>query len=285
MHTTIISVAELAGNIHNPDWAIIDCRFSSNDSERGRRDYLHGHIPGSVYAHVEEDLSGPFIPNQTGRYPLPPVDALTQKLSSWGIDSSVQVVIYDDMKTTAAARLWLLLRWLGHDAVAVLDGGWPQWQQKGYPVQIDCELRPFKHFLPRIRPELILTTPQVQELLHNPNYRLFDSRSVDRYRGENENLYPIAGHIPGAQSADYLNNVDSAGLFRPMDELRSRFQSLLAGTPAEHVIFYCGAGISSANNVLALTHAGLGSASLYLGSWSEWIADPSRPVQTGSETG
>ncbi len=283
-YTALLTAAELADHLADPDWVVMDCRFSLGDAGRGRSDYLRSHIPGALYAHLNEDLSGPVIPGQTGRHPLPDVDALVRTFSRWGIGPGVQVVAYDDMGgAMAAARLWWLLRWVGHDAVAVLDGGWPRWQQEGHETRSGIQTRAPRAFTPHPRPDLLMSASDVLAVLHHPEYRLIDSRSADRYRGENETIDPVAGHIPGAVSAPYLDNLGSDGLFQVSEDLRARFQALLGDRPADRAIFYCGSGVTAAHNLLAVAHAGLGDARLYAGSWSEWITDPDRPIRTGAE--
>lgn len=276
--TTLISPAELKPHLNEPDWAIIDCRFSLKEPGRGRRDYVAAHIPGAVYAHLDEDLSGPVVPGQTGRHPLPEIEVLAQTLSRWGIDGAVQVVAYDDMGGAIAARLWWLLRWLGHPAGAVLDGGWPHWQEAGYPVSSERETRPARLFRPQPRPELVAQTADVASMGSDPSARLLDARSADRYRGENETIDPVAGHIPGAISAPYAENLDAAGRFLSSEKLRERYGALLGEGGAEQAVAYCGSGVTAAHTLLAMVHAGLGEGRLYAGSWSEWITDPARPV-------
>ena len=283
-YTTLITASELVNQITNPDWVIIDCRFSLDDTERGRGDYLKAHIPGAVYAHLNEDLSGQIVPGKTGRHPIPKPETFVKTVSNWGIDAKVQVVAYDDKGgAMAAARLWWLLRWVGHDAVAVLDGGWPQWQKNGYPVAISMETRKPRAFTSRVRNDLLLSSADVLKILHNPTFRLIDSRSADRYRGENETIDPVAGHIPGALSAPFAGNLGSDGLFLSPNDLNARFQDLLGDIPPEHTVFYCGSGVTAAHNILAFAHAGLGDARLYAGSWSEWITYPDYPITKGSE--
>src|SRR3712207_226957 len=195
--TTLISTAELAAHLDDHTWAVIDCRFSLDDPERGRQAYRQAHIPGAVYAHLNEDLSGPIIPGRTGRHPLPDVETVAHTFGRCGIDAQTQVVAYDDLNGSMAARLWWMLRWLGHMAVAVLDGGWEHWQREGRPVRSGEETRAPKTFTPSSRPELIVDAADVEMHLHAPNIRLVDARTVERYRGETEPLDPVAGHIPG----------------------------------------------------------------------------------------
>ncbi|HEY4689718.1 MAG TPA: sulfurtransferase [Anaerolineae bacterium] len=283
-YTTLISTAALAAHLADPDWAVVDCRFWLADTERGRRDYQQAHIPGAIYAHLDADLSGKVIPGKTGRHPLPEVEAITRTLSNGGIASGVQVVAYDDTGGSMAARLWWLLRWLGHEAVAVLDGGWPAWQGESRSACSGVESRPPRSFVAHLQPQLAASTAEVLSSLHHEDHLVLDSRAADRYRGENETIDPVAGHIPGAICAPYADNLGPDGRFRSPEALRARFQPLLGDLPAERAIFYCGSGVTAAHNILATMHAGLGGeARLYVGSWSEWITDPARPVKTSTE--
>ena len=319
-YTTIISTADLAPHLADPDWAVFDCRFSLAEPERGRRDYTQAHIPGAIYAHLNEDLSAPILPGITGRHPLPTVEFAAQKFAQWGIDDRVQVVVYDDVGGAFAARLWWMLRWLGHAAVAVLDGDWHKWINEGRPISnsavapLDAESRPTRSFVPRPRSELLSTTEEIAAslrgaqpelsaaqpkaatkqssldmktasqtaLVATTDFKIFDSRTADRYRGENETIDPVAGHVPGAISAPYPDNLNPDGILRPVEELRQRFTALLGDAPADHTAFYCGSGVTAAFNILAVKHAGLGDAKLYAGSWSEWITNPNRPVARGA---
>ncbi len=282
-YTTLISTAELGQYLADPNWVIIDCRFSLDDPSQGRRDYQQAHLPGAFYAHLDEDLSGPIIPGQTGRHPLPDLETTVRTFSNWGIDSRVQVVAYDDGNGAMAARLWGMLRWLGHTAVAVLDGGWARWQHEGRPVDSSSPTRSPRRFTPQPRPELLLDAAEVDQIRTDPAWRLFDSRSGESYRGEKPGYDPIAGHIPGAMSAPYADNLGPDGLFLPQKQLRARFVALLGDTPAEQTVFYCGSGVTACHNLLALAHAGLGEARVYVGSWSDWITDPDRPIAAGED--
>jgi thiosulfate/3-mercaptopyruvate sulfurtransferase len=278
-YTTLLATDQLAQHLADPDWAIFDCRFSLADPERGRRDYAQAHIPGALYAHLNEDLSGPILPGVTGRHPLPAIDTLAATFSQWGIDAGVQVVAYDDSGGGMAARLWWLLRWLGHEAVAVLDGDWRKWQREGRPTRNGVAIRTARQFVPHPRSDLLIPLDDVDHWRHLADHRLCDSRTADRFHGENETIDPVAGHIPGAISAPYPDNLNPDGTFRSDAELRARFTALLGDTPAEHTAFYCGSGVTAAQNILAVKHAGLGDAKLYAGSWSEWITNPQRPIE------
>ena len=280
----LISTAELASHLDDPDWVIVDCRFALDDPARGRRDYLDAHIPGALYAHLDEDLSGPIVPGKTGRHPLPSVDDCVATFSAWGIDAGKQVIVYDDMSGVFAGRLWWMLGWLGHDAVAVLDGDWRHWQAEQRPTRAGSETRAPAKFLASVRPEMQVSVDEVLANLENDEFRLVDARDEPRYRGEIAGLDPIAGHIPGAVSADFMHNVDANGKFRTPDQLRAYYVDLLgdpdSGEVPEDIVFYCGSGVSAAHDLLAMELAGLGRHRLYVGSWSEWINDPEHPFAT-----
>jgi thiosulfate/3-mercaptopyruvate sulfurtransferase len=283
-YTTLIAPADLRANLDDPTWVIVDCRYDLNDTGAGQRAYQRAHIPGALYAHVDHDLSGAVVPGYTGRHPLPSVEACVRTFSTMGIGSATQVVAYDDRGgALGAARLWWMLRWLGHDTAAVLDGGWQAWQTAGYPTRGGHESHAPNAFVPHMRPHLLVGTHDVEAQHADPTYRLLDVRKAPRYRGEMEPIDPVAGHIPGAVSAPFEENLDAEGRFLSPAELRARYEPLLGGVPAPNTTFYCGSGVSAAHGVLALAHAGLGDARLYEGSWSEWITKPQRPVARGEQ--
>jgi thiosulfate/3-mercaptopyruvate sulfurtransferase len=275
---TILSAAELNKNLDNPDWAIMDCRFDFDKPEFGYQEYLAGHIPGSLYINLDQDLSSEMIPGKTGRHPLPDKKVLADRFSSWGIDDSTQVVIYDSKNGGLAARMWWLLRWLGHENASVLDGGWPAWEIGKYPVEPGESHREPRVFSPTERPEFIVDADFVEEIRKDSDFLLIDSRGTERYWGINETIDPIAGHIPGAVSAPYAGNLDEQGLFLKIELLEERFKNLLSGVPADQVVFYCGSGVTACHNIMAMVEAGYDMPKLYNGSWSEWITDPTRPV-------
>ena len=277
-YTTLITTGDLFEHLSDPQWTIVDCRFSLAEPELGRREYEEAHIPGALYAHLDEDLSGPIVPGRTGRHPLPAPEKMAQRLGSWGIGPGQQVIAYDVSGGGIAARLWWLLRWLGHDEVAVLDGGWQEWQRHGHPVRGGVESAQPRTFVPHPREDWVASAGEVNALRKDPGFLLVDSRAADRYRGENETIDPVAGHIPGAVNVPYAGNLEENGRFRSRKALRERFDDVLQQIPPDHVIFYCGSGVTAAHNLLALSYAGFGGARLYVGSWSEWIIDPSRPV-------
>lgn len=282
-HETLVDTATLARHLDDDAWAIVDCRFSLDDPDRGERAYLEAHIPGAVFAHLERDLSAAHVPGVTGRHPLPAPGTLAATFGAWGIGAGVQVVAYDDTGGSMAARLWWLLRWLGHDAVAVLDGGWQAWRAAGLPEATGRQERPAAAFRPAPRPALVADAPAVARASGEPDSVVLDARAADRVRGENETIDPVAGHIPGAVSAPYADNLRADGRFRPRAELRTRFEGALGGASPDAAIVYCGSGVTAAHDVLAMEHAGLSGARLYPGSWSEWITDPDRPVAVGGD--
>lgn len=284
MYTTLISSAELAEHLQDPEWVVVDARFSLVDADSGLRHYRQSHLQGAVYAHLNQDLSGPILPDRTSRHPLPEVEQAAAVFGRLGIGPTTQVVTYDDVGgALAAVRVWWMLRWLGHPAVAVLDGGWQRARTEGLPRTSGDETRPERVFTARVRPELAVSSNEVERLRLDPAYRLGDARAPERYRGEKEPIDPVAGHIPGAISTPYTDNLSAQGLFLPAEVLRQRYAALLAGAPAWNAVFYCGSGVTSAHNILAMQHAGLGEARLYAGSWSEWIIDPNRPVALGAQ--
>lgn len=281
--TTLVDAGTLREHLEDPDWMVVDCRFSLDDPEAGGRAYAAAHIPGAVYAHLDRDLSGPVVPGVTGRHPLPDPDRLSAWLSARGVDASVQVVAYDNKGGAIAARLWMLLRWLGHAAVAVLDGGWSAWCAAGHPTTQDAETPVPRQFIPAPASALLVDAATVERLRNDPACRLLDARARPRYRGEVEPIDPVAGHIPGAVSAPFAENLAPDGRFLPPEELRARFKALLGGVPPSAAVCYCGSGVTANHILLAMEYAGLPGARLYAGSWSEWITDPSRPVATGED--
>jgi thiosulfate/3-mercaptopyruvate sulfurtransferase len=282
-YTTLISTAELASHLDDPMWVIVDCRHTLADHALGERRYREGHIPGAVYASMERDLAAPVVPGMTGRHPLPEPGVLAATLGSWGVGEGVQVVAYDDAGGAMAARLWWMVRWLGHDAVAVLDGDFRAWMAEGRPVMPGIEHRAPRAFTPRVRANWVATTGEIAATLGTGELALFDARSAERYRGENETIDPKAGHIPGAISAPYQENLTPDGHFLPEAQLRARYAALLGERAAEECVFLCGSGVTAAHDLLALAHAGYAMPRLYVGSWSEWVADPARPVATGDQ--
>ncbi|MEJ2106220.1 MAG: sulfurtransferase [Acidiferrobacteraceae bacterium] len=280
IYTTVVSAGDLAHHIDHPDWVIVDCRFTLTDPEAGRRAYTQGHLPGARYAHLEDDLSAPVSP-RSGRHPLPDPDVLEGKLGAWGIDSEKQVVAYDDTFGAMASRLWWLLRWLGHDRVALLDGGLPAWTRAGLPVTTEIPRVHPAHFLANPRPGMVVSAESVAASLAEDSAVLVDARAEERFSGEVEPLDPVAGHVPGAVNLPWEDNLDLDGTFLPPGDLKELYGDIIGSHSSADVIAMCGSGVTACHNLLAMEIAGISAARLYAGSWSEWITDPGRPVATG----
>ncbi len=285
MYTTLIQVAELAALLDREPPAaanvvVLDCRHELSQPEWSDRAYAAGHIPTAVQAHLDRDLSSPITPT-SGRHPLPDLTTFAETLGRWGIDNTVQVVAYDQGNGAFAARAWWLLRWVGHRAVAVLDGGFAAWQEAGLRVSRDARAHAPRRFVPHVAAGAALSTAEVEQALMRNEIALVDARGADRFRGENETIDPVAGHVPGATNRPFAKNVDGRGRFLPAAELHRQWTEALAGRDAREVVAMCGSGVSACHNLLALEIAGLSGARLYAGSWSEWIRDPRRPIARG----
>lgn len=279
-YTTLITPSELAPLLADPAWVVFDCRFTLTDPDAGKRAYSQDHIPGARYAHLNDDLSSS-ITATSGRHPLPNPDILARKLGAWGVNNASQVVVYDATFGAMAARMWWLLRWLGHERVALLDGGYPRWQREGLPVTNEVALISPATFQPQLRPELCVNAEVVDDIRVESAYKLIDARSEERFRGEVEPLDKVAGHVPGALNHPFDDNLDYGGNFLVQDELRAGFIAKIAAVDPHNVVHMCGSGVTACHNILAMEHVGLKGSKLYAGSWSEWITDPQRPVATG----
>ena len=277
--TTLMSTAVLA-HMGDPAYVVVDCRFKLDDVQWGEREYATAHVPGAIYADLDRDLSGAKT-GTNGRHPLPDPDALARTFSRFGIASGVQVVAYDQDNGMYASRLWWLLRWLGHDAVAVLDGGFAKWKAEGRPTTGGVEQRVPRAFSAAIRPGMAVDVTTVRSRAARTEWRLVDARAPERYRGDVEPIDTTPGHIPGAVNHFFGWNLDEHGTFRSPEELRDRLKNALGAVPPDHIICYCGSGVTACHNLLALEHAGLQGATLYPGSWSEWSSDLARPVEKG----
>jgi thiosulfate/3-mercaptopyruvate sulfurtransferase len=277
--TTLVPPQALRERLDDPDLVIVDCRHSLADFGLGRRLYDEAHIPGASFADVETDLAGPKS-GTNGRHPMPDPETFARFLRALGVDDATQIVAYDAGADMFAARLWFLCRRIGHDAVAVLDGGFAAWKASGYPVTAaPAQARREGTLTPRLRAELLVNADYVLAHLDDPAVQVLDARAEDRFAGLNETVDPVAGHIPGALNRSFKRNFNADGTFKTPAALRAEFEA--QQLVAARVVHQCGSGVSSAVNELAMVHAGLDGSRLYGGSWSEWIADPSRPIAIG----
>jgi thiosulfate/3-mercaptopyruvate sulfurtransferase len=286
--TTLIEaqdLRELLGEA-GPGLAVLDCRFDLLNLSAGRSAYLAGHIPGARYADLNKDLSAPANPD-SGRHPLPTPQQFAATLERLGIGNDTQVVAYDDTSGSFAARAWWMLRWVGHQAVAVLDGGLKAWSaaggalESGEPRPLPAHASP-RRFAPRVDRAALIGTAQVAAQLLDPAHLLVDARAPERFSGAIEPIDAVAGHIAGAVNHPFTDNLAPDGRFLPARELQRRWAERLGGKDPRNVAAMCGSGVTACHNLLGLEVAGLGGAKLYAGSWSEWIKDPSRPVAKGA---
>ena len=283
MYTTLISAADLARHLNDANWVVLDCRHDLMNPGAGRDGFAIGHIQNAQFANIDTDLSGPKTGADgvfRGRHPLPDRAQLIETLRGWGINNDTQVVAYDAHGGMFAARLWWLLRWLGHEAVAVLDGGLAAWQSAG--LGMVTGVTPRARGTITERPSLTRTVDvaAVVANLSTQAHTVVDARAADRYRGENETIDPVGGHIPGAKNRFFKDNLTAEGRFKDAAQLKAEFAPLFAS--ASQAIMQCGSGVTACHNLLAMELAGLTGAALYPGSWSEWCADPARPVATGN---
>ncbi len=279
-YTTLVDTESLNHHLHDPGWIVLDCRFTLTDTEAGRRDYEESHIPGTRYAHLDNDMAAP-VTVDSGRHPLPAVEVLAKKLGEWGIDNSKQVVVYDDAFGSMACRMWWLLRWFGHDNVALLDGVLPKWIREKRPLTRDRPDVTPATFIPHVRDALWVDANAAKAAADDIDKALIDARSEERFTGEVEPLDKVAGHVPGAISNPYDENLDIGGDLMSVDALQELYNDLLADVKPENVIHMCGSGVTACHNVLAMEVAGMKGSRLYAGSWSEWITDGARSIATG----
>lgn len=279
--TTLVDTEKLAAHVGDPDWVVFDCRFVLSDAGAGERAYCEGHIAGAYYAHLNDDLSSPITPT-SGRHPLPDPKVLTDKLGRWGADQSKQVIVYDDKSGAIAARFWWLLRWLGHEKVALLDGGLNAWQHEGHVVTTEVPEIVATLFQPHLDNGLWVNTDFIEQFVKQGGSLLVDARDAARFRGDVEPIDSVAGHIPGSVNHPFQANLDRHGCFLPPEDLRRQFAGVFNDIKPERVVCSCGSGVTACHNILAMEHAGIHGAKLYVGSWSEWIRDSNRPVATGA---
>ncbi|WP_295993579.1 sulfurtransferase [Rugamonas sp.] len=283
MHTTLIDAATLAPHVTDPAWVILDCRHDLMNPDAGRDGYAIGHIQNAQFAGIDDELSGAKTGADGvfhGRHPLPDRAALIEALRDWGINDDTQVVAYDAHGGMYAARLWWLLRWIGHPAVAVLDGGLAAWQSQGLPLVTPVAARPRGHLGEKPTLTKTVTVAEVLANLRSHARTVVDARAPERYRGENETIDPVGGHIPGAKNRFFKDNLAPDDRFKTAAQLKLEWAAI--AEPATAAIMQCGSGVTACHNLLALEVAGLPGAALYPGSWSEWCADPARPVATGT---
>ena len=277
---TLVTVEALAAH---PEWRVFDCRHSLAEPAYGENAYAEAHIPGALFMHLDRDLSGEKT-GRNGRHPLPEVEAISARLSAAGVDQNNQVVAYDDHGGIFASRLWWLLRWLGHDKVAVLDGGLSAWRAAGHPVNAELPAAGAAGSAGfSARPDSVsrVDAQQILSALEGTDLLVLDARSPDRYAGRNETLDPVGGHIPGAINRFYTHNLLPDGRhFKAAAVLRAEFLTLIGDRNPVTVVQQCGSGVTACHNLLAMEIAGLSGSRLYPGSWSEWCADPARPVVT-----
>lgn len=277
---TIISTDDLNANSANENWFIFDCRFVLKDPHGGRKKFDQGHIPGAQFANLDEDLASPMT-QTSGRHPLPDADDLIEKLRSWGVNNDSQVICYDDVSGAFAARMWWLLRWLGHRDVAVLDGGIDKWVASGLPLETNVQTRPAGTLTGKPDDEMWVDIAFVQQRLAENDIALLDARSHERFAGIDKKTDPVPGHVPGADSYPFAENLNQQGTFLSGEELRKRFATVFSDYRQDQIINMCGSGVTACHNLLAMNIAGLPQTRLYTGSWSEWIKDSNRPVATG----
>jgi thiosulfate/3-mercaptopyruvate sulfurtransferase len=276
----LVSTSELASHFNDPTWVIFDCRHDLSDAEKGERVYRDGHIPNAHFAPVEIALSGKKT-GKNGRHPLPAPKAFAGFLARHGVSDQSTIVAYDDVGNQYAARLWWMARWIGLTQVALLDGGFPKWMAEGRPVTSEIPKATATTLQARVSPGAVWSADDVKRRLEDSASALIDARSAERFRGEVEPIDPIAGRIPGAVNRFYKTNLKADLTFRPAAELKQEFEAVLADRQPENVGHLCGSGVTACVNLFAMEYAGLRGSKLYAGSWSEWIADRSRPIAKG----
>jgi thiosulfate/3-mercaptopyruvate sulfurtransferase len=280
MSALLVTPAELAAHLEDPDWVVFDTRHDLADTEKGRHAYDLSHIPGAYFLHVDQDLAGDKT-GTNGRHPLPATGPFADRMNACGIGRGVQVVAYDDSSGMYASRLWWLLNCYGHDKVAILDGGYSRWQREGFAITSAVPAPRAGKFVPQPRLGASVDAHFVSAFCRDAKVALIDARAAERFEGRVEPLDPVAGHIPGAVNRFWQANLAPDGNFKPAAALQEEFLKLLAGRNPADAIHSCGSGVTACHNLFAMELAGLAGSRLYPGSWSEWCADPGRPVATG----
>lgn len=276
----LVTTEQLARHLNDPDWMIFDTRHDLMDAAKGPREYAQGHIPGAMFLSIDHDLSAPKT-GTNGRHPLPTQQDFAARMAALGATRGKQFVIYDGSGGMYAARLWWMLRWIGAERVALLDGGFAKWTAEGRPVATDAPApRPAPNDFTPV-PGLTVDAGYVLAHARDGAHALVDARAADRYRGDVEPIDPVAGHIPGAVNRFWQKNLGADGTFKPPAELRNDYAALLGALPPSALLHQCGSGVTACHNLFAMELAGLTGSKLYPGSWSEWVADPKRPVARG----
>lgn len=279
MYDNLISVSTLKTSLPRFDWLVFDCRFDLTNADKGYELYLESHIPGAVYAHLDEHLSSPITAN-SGRHPLPDMASFNQWISSSGFNGLQQVVVYDDSYGAMASRLWWLLKCMGHEAVAVLDGGWQSWIEHDGETSDELPGPVARKWQGNLNPSCVVTTEQVSQNLEQQDFQLIDVRTRDRFNGIAEPIDPVAGHIPGAINMPLNDNLGADGCYKSPRELRELYQPMVNEWSEQQQVYMCGSGVTACHSVLAMCVAGYPMPLVYAGSWSEWIRDPARPLAT-----
>lgn len=279
MERFLVLTADLAKHLDDPTWVVFDTRHDLMDPAKGPRAYGAGHIPGAYFLSVDDDLSGKKT-GKNGRHPLPVLAEFAARMNERGVTPDTQVVVYDDMSGNFAVRLWWMLRWLGHEAVALLDGGIPLWIKEGRPLATDVPPPRKGAFVPRPRLGATVDLAFVDRFREDPSIKLIDARAAERYAGLQEPIDPVAGHIPGAVNRFWQKNLLPDGRFKPAEQLRKEYEALLAGQAPDSTVHMCGSGVTACHNIFSMELAGLPGGRLYPGSWSEWCSDASRPMVT-----
>ncbi|HEX4333248.1 MAG TPA: sulfurtransferase [Usitatibacter sp.] len=277
MEPILVTTAELEKHLGDPGWIVFDTRHDMGDVGKGRRAYAEGHVPGAHFLHVDDDLAG-VKTGKNGRHPLPDLATFAAKIEASGVTPATQVVVYDDLGGNFAVRLWWMLRWLGQERVALLDGGYPLWEKEKRPTTKEVPAPRPGDFKPRPHLGDVVDTPFIERFREDPSVRLVDARAPERFAGVKEPIDPVPGHIPGAVNRFWQKNLDSDGRFKSPEQLRREYSEFLGESKPQQVVHMCGSGVTACHNMFAMALAGMPQGRLYVGSWSEWVADRSRPV-------